>query len=55
MIGRSLAAAAVGVEPNTAGFFRRGALRYVITSMTPGAASAALVSSVAIRPLGIVP
>jgi hypothetical protein len=32
----------------------RGALRYVITSATPGAASASAVSSVAIRPRPIV-
>ena len=34
--------------------FIRGAFRCVITSTTPGAASAALVSSVAMRPFAIV-
>ena len=34
--------------------FMRGAFRCVITSTTPGAPSAALVSSVAMRPLAIV-
>ncbi|RZM33264.1 MAG: hypothetical protein EOP67_23325, partial [Sphingomonas sp.] len=40
MIGRSAGPAAVGEDPNTAGVFIRGAFRCVITSTTPGAASA---------------
>ena len=54
MIDRSLGPAAVGELPNTAGLFIRGAFRCVITRTTPAAASAAPVSSVAMRPRGMV-
>jgi hypothetical protein len=54
MIGMSLTLPAMGDDPNAGGTFIVGAFRCVITSTTPGAASAALVSSVAMRPLATV-
>ncbi len=54
MTGRLLAPAARGSDMKMAGGFRRGALRCVMTSTTPGAASAAAVSSCAMRPRAMV-
>ena len=54
MIGRSLAPAARGLVMKMAGGAMRGAFSCVITSTTPGAATASAVSSVAIRPCAIV-
>ena len=53
MIGRSSAPAALSDVRKTGEGFIRGAFLWVITNTTPGAASAALVSSVAMRPLGM--
>ena len=54
MIGRSVPPAAFGWDMNNGILFIRGALRWVITAATPGAASAAVVSIAAMRPRGIV-
>ena len=53
MTGRLLPATP-SPSPNACGGFIRGALRWVITRATPGAASAAAVSSAAMRPRAIV-
>ena len=45
---------ALGELPNIGALAMRGALRWVITSTTPGTASAACVSIAAIRPRAIV-
>ena len=54
MTGRLLPPAALGAVRNNGGGCIRGALRWVMTSTTPAAASAALVSSVVMRPRAIV-
>ena len=54
MTGRSSPPAAFPAVMNSGVGFIRGAFRWVITSTTPGAPSAALVSIAARRPLGIV-
>ena len=54
MTGRSSPPAALPEVMNSGVGFIRGAFRCVITSTTPGASSAALVSIVAMRPFAIV-
>ena len=54
MIGTSSPPAAFGLLPKAGVGFSRGALRCVITSTTPGAASAAEVSISAMQPQAIV-
>ena len=55
MIGRLSPPAAFAELMNIGIGARRGALRCVITSTTPGDASARAVSSATMRPFGIVP